>query len=56
MIETALSGIRDSRYCNFGLLDYCNHKIMNESLILKILPYCDHIRTTKDFLKHVPKH
>ena len=56
MIETALNGSRESCYYNFDLLNYCNHNIINESLILKILPACDHMPTIKNFLKNVPNH
>ena len=56
MIETALKGSKKSSFYDFTSLNYCNHKIMNESLIIELLPDSDLMNIIKTFLKHVPKH
>ena len=49
MIENAL--LQEKRY---HLLDYCNHTLLNESFILKLVPMTDSIHIIENFTNHVP--
>ena len=43
-------------YHDFRLFNYCNHKLINESLILELMPIINNINDLKSYLYYVPKH